>query len=121
MVAGRYVERLIKTLTSQIKGTVGGAQLVGFIITIRFQICFESVAFKVINRSEYNDVDFFKESSHKTSEVTRSNNNNNQLVIDVIQTSQFFVDDHVGLEKVIQLGHIIGENHFFVDDHFDSE
>ena len=68
----------MKTLTNQIKGTVGGAQLAGFIITIGFQnFCFESVAFKVINRLEYNDVDFFKESSHKTSEVTRSNNNNN--------------------------------------------
>ena len=55
-----YVERLMKTLTNQIKGTVGGAQLVGFIITIGFQICFESVAFKVINQSEYNDVDLSK-------------------------------------------------------------
>ena len=65
-------------ITNPIKGAVGGAQLAGFIITIGFQnFCFESVAFKVINRLEYNDVDFFKESSHKTSEVTRSNNNNN--------------------------------------------
>ena len=69
-----YVERLMKTLTNQIKGTVGGAQLVGFIMTIGFQICFESVAFKVINRLEYNEFDLSK--NLHTSEVTRSNNNN---------------------------------------------